>query len=465
MAARYLNPEESMMAVPYVNRDEDFAALSGDTPETAERPGRNDAAVRDDQPVRTFRAVEQLARKAGCQLDVWDQSLAAEVNGDVLLVVTSSTADVESAVEAITRHVERGGLVIFCGDAGLDTSVALGQLVPVEFGPEVLCASDDPIVGHRKGVAQGICFDRVFDVSVDGALSVRGGTPVLVIDGKVLGVLSRRKFGAVVVLGDADVFTDANIARAQNSEFFLGLIRDVGTVEIDTIAVLDSVPFGPGPKAWPTILEIDLSSERHALTCAAAAIASACEDVTSSRGVIQARSRIAALGPEALRAMAAIRGQGWRPAGLLLKNVPFQEPGPTPLRPRCETTGFNAALAILISVALGEPVGYRQESGGGVLQGVVPTPADTDRQKSTSSAVELLSHTEQAFHRFRPVALCLHCVRGDPAGKARTLVASVPAAMSDLSLGDLTILSEPRYRTSPDESFVGPTIELPRRLS
>ena len=64
-------------------------------------------------------------------------------------------------------------------------------------------------------------------------------------------------------------------------------------------------------------------------------------------------------------------------------------------------------------------------------------------------------HIETAFHFHRPEAVVLHCLRGDPGGEAKTLVSSVPRALATLSLADVTTLSEPRYRTSVDESFGG----------
>ena len=72
---------------------------------------------------------------------------------------------------------------------------------------------------------------------------------------------------------------------------------------------------------------------------------------------------------------------------------------------------------------LGEPVGYVPEHGGRIVQNIVPTRRDADRQTSTSSRSTLMFHTETAFHPYRPRYLLLLCLRGDPA--AETTMASV----------------------------------------
>ena len=102
---------------------------------------------------------------------------------------------------------------------------------------------------------------------------------------------------------------------------------------------------------------------------------------------------------------------------------------------------------------LGEPVGYVPEHGGRIVQNIVPTRHDADRQTSTSSRSNLMFHTETAFHPHRPRYLLLLCLRGDPA--AQTTMASVHDLFDVLPTTTVEALFEPRYRTAVDASFLG----------
>ena len=102
--------------------------------------------------------------------------------------------------------------------------------------------------------------------------------------------------------------------------------------------------------------------------------------------------------------------------------------------------------------SLGEPVGYVQEHGGGLVQDIVPDRAHEGRQLSTSSSVALEWHTETAFHPHKPRYLLLLCLRGDPA--ARTMLCSIAHVLPHLDAATIAILREPRFRTRPDASFL-----------
>jgi L-asparagine oxygenase len=86
------------------------------------------------------------------------------------------------------------------------------------------------------------------------------------------------------------------------------------------------------------------------------------------------------------------------------------------------------------------------------VQQIVPTAAAADRQVSTSSRVELMFHTEAAFHPHRPRYLLLLCLRGDPA--ARTTLASITEILPLLPAGVADVLFQPRFRTAVDESYL-----------
>lgn len=139
---------------------------------------------------------------------------------------------------------------------------------------------------------------------------------------------------------------------------------------------------------------------------------------------------------------------------ILLRGLPVGAVPPTPLRPGAATKDRISEF-VLLSVArrLGHPIGYAPEHGGRIVQDLSPTPDAVTRQTSTSSGVELAFHTETAFHPHRPRYLLLLCLRGDP--EARTTLCSVRAAVRRLTLGQVAVLREARFRTGVDESFVG----------
>ena len=114
-----------------------------------------------------------------------------------------------------------------------------------------------------------------------------------------------------------------------------------------------------------------------------------------------------------------------RSGALLIRNVPIGALPDTPATPSTPVDKDLATELTVLTVArlLGQPVGYLPEHGGRIVQNIVPTRTDADRQTSTSSRSNLMFHTETAFHPHRPRYLLLLCLRGDPA--AHTTMASV----------------------------------------
>lgn len=151
--------------------------------------------------------------------------------------------------------------------------------------------------------------------------------------------------------------------------------------------------------------------------------------------------------------------QGFRasppPAGcVLLQGLPVGQLPPTPPAPTASTdkSDFTELQLLALASVLGEPVGYLPEHGGDVVQNIVPVQKSAASQTSTSSSVDLMFHTEAAFHPHRPRYLLLLCLRGDP--QARTTVASVHTALAHLPADVVDVLFGARFRCAVDESYL-----------
>ncbi|MBI5089323.1 MAG: TauD/TfdA family dioxygenase, partial [Actinobacteria bacterium] len=143
-----------------------------------------------------------------------------------------------------------------------------------------------------------------------------------------------------------------------------------------------------------------------------------------------------------------------RSGALVLTGVPIGEVPATPPSPTSPTGKDLVSELVLLTVArrLGQPVGYLPEHGGDIVQNIVPVPTSTHRQVSTSSKVELMFHTEAAFHPHRPRYLLLLCLRGDPA--AQTTLSSAHEVLPHLADDLVDVLFQPRFRTAVDESYL-----------
>jgi L-asparagine oxygenase len=139
---------------------------------------------------------------------------------------------------------------------------------------------------------------------------------------------------------------------------------------------------------------------------------------------------------------------------IVLRGLPVGVLPRTPPSPTAPTEKDVLSEFVLLTVArrLGQPVGYLPEHGGDLVQNLVPTATNADRQVSTSSKVELMFHTEAAFHPHRPRYLMLLCLRGDPA--AITTLSSVFEVIPHLPPSVVDTLFQARFRTAVDESYL-----------
>jgi L-asparagine oxygenase len=165
---------------------------------------------------------------------------------------------------------------------------------------------------------------------------------------------------------------------------------------------------------------------------------------------------------------------------------------PTPIRgestPGGELSFLSEAVVLGVAMVLGEPLGYRAEKNGVLVQNVFPVESHRDSPSNESSSSMLDLHTELVFSRRNPRLpldaespdfILLWCLRGDPDGTAETLVLTVDDLCAELHPSCLDVLSQARFelrapysftRDQPgDRPWVGPAplfrSEGPKRLA
>ena len=177
-------------------------------------------------------------------------------------------------------------------------------------------------------------------------------------------------------------------------------------------------------------------------------------EIGSESFVTAAAAFAATLPAPVVSAVDRFRVDSHASGALLLRGLPTGEVPATPPNPTAPTLKDSVSERTLLAIAtlLGEPVGYEPELGGRLVQNLVPTRANQDRQTSTSSSVPLLFHTETAFHPYRPAYLVLLCLRGDKS--ADTTLSSIHEVWPHLSARTRDVLFEARFRTAIDESFL-----------
>jgi L-asparagine oxygenase len=154
----------------------------------------------------------------------------------------------------------------------------------------------------------------------------------------------------------------------------------------------------------------------------------------------------------------ALRRHGSTAGGLLISGLPVFDVPPTPARPQLAVgpTLDAAGLLGIISAVLGDQIGFRPELGGQIIQDIVPVAGQERTQQSVSSSEELYTHTELAFadDDYRADYLALFCLRADHEGIAATTLSSVETVLPLLASSTVQILSQPRFRTKVDRSFL-----------
>lgn len=140
---------------------------------------------------------------------------------------------------------------------------------------------------------------------------------------------------------------------------------------------------------------------------------------------------------------------------LLVKGLPeVAQLPPTPVSNAHAVAAMTRVCRFqaLVNECVGRMIAYEAEGYGYTFQDMVPTASGAQSQTSLGSAVELELHTEQAFSPLRPDFVSLACLRGDP--RALTYMFSARQLVTKLSTKEVSLLREPLWTTTIDESFM-----------
>lgn len=172
---------------------------------------------------------------------------------------------------------------------------------------------------------------------------------------------------------------------------------------------------------------------------------------------IRAARRAWVHAPTELRGLLAeFRRDSGTPGALLLRGLPLGE-GAVPDTPTARgsvqrAATVPAAVLMLIAHGLGDPIAYRQEKSGALVQDVVPVPGLEDFQGNAGST-RLTFHVENAFHEHRPDYVMLSCLRADHEQSAELRLCSARQVLPRLGEPALSVLRGPNFETAAPPSF------------
>ncbi|MCX4680346.1 clavaminate synthase family protein [Streptomyces sp. NBC_01433] len=111
-----------------------------------------------------------------------------------------------------------------------------------------------------------------------------------------------------------------------------------------------------------------------------------------------------------------------------------------------------AAMLTMVACGLGEPLAYRAEKSGALVQDVVPVPGQ-ETFHGNAGSVPLSFHTENGFHPHPPDYVIFLCLRADHDGIAGMRVAGIRQALPLLTPPGRQALFAPEFITTPPPSF------------
>ncbi len=159
---------------------------------------------------------------------------------------------------------------------------------------------------------------------------------------------------------------------------------------------------------------------------------------------------------ESVRAFRRDSGAG---GTLLVRGLPVDPSAvpATPLLPGSvqRTASVPAAVLLMLSCGLGDPMAFGAEKGGALVQDVVPIPGRRAAQSNEGSDL-LTFHSENAFHPHRPDHVLLLCLRADHDRTAGLRTACIRRMLPLLSAADRDALSSMEFETSCPPSFGQP---------
>ncbi|TDV49745.1 TauD/TfdA family dioxygenase [Actinophytocola oryzae] len=161
--------------------------------------------------------------------------------------------------------------------------------------------------------------------------------------------------------------------------------------------------------------------------------------------------------PESLRRpLLAYRRNSGRTGALLVRGLSVDESSlpETPMvsgSAQREAT-LPAALLMLVAAAFGDPIAFREEKSGAMVQNVVPVPGREDVQGNEGSVL-LTFHNENAFHEHRPDYVLLCCLRADHDRIAGLRTASIRQVHGMLTEWHREALFRKDFVTAPPPSF------------
>ncbi|MFD4864291.1 TauD/TfdA family dioxygenase [Streptomyces sp. NPDC058412] len=112
----------------------------------------------------------------------------------------------------------------------------------------------------------------------------------------------------------------------------------------------------------------------------------------------------------------------------------------------------SAAVLTMVACGLGEPLAYRAEKSGALVQDVVPVPGQ-ETFHGNAGSVPLSFHTENGFHPHPPDYVIFLCLRADHDRIAGMRIAGIRQALPLLTPAIRQALFAPEFITTPPPSF------------
>ena len=313
----------------------------------------------------------------------------------LFLVIDDATELTEPTV--LLDALARGQRIVVAAAPG--TTITLGGTrISVSARPIDTCSAVDPLVAAAQidaVVATGPHAGAVLttrDLAV-----VAGGRPIAHAAGDlVVAATFDVGPGTVIVVGSERIGTDEFLAVGRTAEIVAWMLTG-GTLPV--AEPLRRTMVGPEIDAHATPSVVTTATDQFDLSLLPV------EAAVASSAFTRAAGRAGRLLPAAIHdALVDFADHGDPSGALLLRGLPVGELPPTPDQPAAPADKDRTSEFVLLTVArrLGQPVGYRPEHGGELVQNILPVRGSESRQLSTSSKVELLFHTEAAFHPAPP---------------------------------------------------------------